>query len=195
MGGVSIGLFGGTFDPIHDGHLALIDSFLRSGIVQEIWVIPTYESPHRQSESQTPFRNRVEMARLALKDKQGVTVSDIEAKLPTPSFSVQTVGEFKSLFPFYQLYWCLGTDQLVKFHEWVLFDAILFMSRLLVAERPGFDTTGIQGAILDVTEFVEHEPLSISSTEIRSQIRNGKIQEARLPKQVKDYIEAKALYR
>lgn len=195
MGGVSIGLFGGTFDPIHDGHIALIDSFLRSGYVQEVWVIPTYESPHRSKEHQTPFRNRVEMARLALKDKVGVTVSDIEAKLPTPSYSVQTVGEFKKMFPFYQLYWCMGGDQLQKFHEWVLFDAILFMSRLLVAERPGFDASGIQGAIIDVTEFVEHEPKAISSSEIREQIRNGKLAEAPVPQSVKDYIELKALYR
>lgn len=194
MGDVSIGLFGGTFDPIHDGHISLIKSFLASGKVQEIWVIPTFEPSHRKTDDLLPFRTRLEMVRLAVKDIPGVSVSDIEYKLPKPSFSVQTIGEFKKLFPFYQLYWCLGGDQLKSFHNWVLFDAILFMSRLLVAERPGHETHHIQNAILEMSEFVEHEPVNISSTEIREQIKSGKIDETAIPEAVKAYIIENKLY-
>lgn len=194
MGDVSIGLFGGTFDPIHDGHISLIKSFLASGKVQEVWVVPTFEPSHRKTDNLLPFRTRLEMVRLAVQDIPGVTVSDIEYKLPKPSFSVQTIGEFKKLFPFYQLYWCLGGDQLASFHNWVLFDAILFMSKLLVAERPGHGTDHILNAILEMSEFVEHEPINISSTIIREQIKNGRIEDAAIPELVKNYIKEHKLY-
>ncbi|TNE73165.1 nicotinate (nicotinamide) nucleotide adenylyltransferase [bacterium] len=194
MSRVSIGLFGGTFDPIHNGHISLIESFLQSGIIQEIWVIPTFSSPHRETESISPFRKRLEMARIALKDYKQVSVSDIEYKLPRPSYSFQTMGEFQKLFPFYDLYWCLGGDQLQSFHKWVLYDAILAMGKLLVAERPGFDKTDIEESILDRTIFVEHQPIAISSTEIKEEIKKGLLNEVPLSDSVKEFIRENKLY-
>jgi nicotinate-nucleotide adenylyltransferase len=194
MSEIGIGIYGGTFDPFHDGHISLIKSFLNSGKIQELWVVPTFDPPHKDGKKNLPFRNRLEMARIATKGIYGVSVSDIEQKLPSPSYSVQTIGQFKKMFPFYQFYLCIGGDQLLNFHNWVLYDAILFMSKLLVAERPGISYASIQNVIWEMTTFIEHEPIDISSTQIRDQIIQGDIHHSKMPQDVKDYIIKHRLY-
>lgn len=192
---IRIGLFGGSFDPFHIGHKALIESFLKSGKLDELWVIPTYKPPHKVDLSITPFRNRLEMCRIGVQNLQGVSVTDIEQKLPTPSYTFQTLSQFKKMFPYYRFYLCIGGDQLLNFHQWMLYDAILYMSHLLVAERPGISFASIKKEIWEKAEFIEHQPLDVSSTKIRRLIKSGAIQHAPLSQDIKDYIVLNKLYK
>jgi len=191
---IGIGIYGGTFDPFHNGHLALINSFLNSGKIDELWIVPTFDPPHKDGANYSSYRNRLEMARIATKGLDKISVSDIEQKLPTPSYSFQTIGQFKKMFPFYDFYVCIGGDQLLNFHKWVLFDAILYMGNLLVAERPGISYASIQKEIWEKSTFIEHEPIDVSSTQIRNLVKKGDIQQIKTPIDIRDYIVKNRLY-
>ncbi|NCP84057.1 MAG: nicotinate (nicotinamide) nucleotide adenylyltransferase [Bacteroidetes bacterium] len=191
---IGIGIFGGTFDPFHNGHLALVHSFLSAGKIEELWIVPTFDPPHKDGKNYSPYRNRLEMARIATKGMDKVSVSDIEQKITSPSYSFQTLGQFKKMFPFYDFYVCIGGDQLLNFHKWVLFDAILCMANLLVAERPGISYASIQKEIWEKTTFIEHKPIDVSSTQIRAQVKKGAIQPVKTSLDIRDYIVKNKLY-
>ena len=127
-------------------------------------------------------------------EKLGIAVSDIEQKITSPSYSFQTLGQFKKMFPFYDFYVCIGGDQLLNFHKWVLFDAILCMANLLVAERPGISYASIQKEIWEKTTFIEHKPIDVSSTQIRAQVKKGAIQPVKTSLDIRDYIVKNKLY-
>ncbi len=185
------GIFGGSFDPVHTGHLEVVDSFLRSGLIDDLLILPTPYPPHKKEKNQTPFHHRLKMLEVAFAGYDRVKISDLEQKLPSPSYTLQTIRYLKTEYPETTFFLCLGEDNLKIFEKWYRSDEILEETVLIIAERPGFDSSGISLKILERAVFVEHEPVEASSTDVRSAVnQSGDL----LPKAVIDYIEKHGLY-
>ena len=131
------------------------------------------------------------MLKLAFENIENVEVSDLEMKLSKPSFTLQTVRYLQKENPDQQFYLCLGEDSLRDFHKWHKYDELLERLCLIVAKRPGIDTSEVVPEILERTIFISHEPVSASSTTIRE--LNGK-KKSDLPLPVAEYIKKHNLY-
>lgn len=187
---------GGTFDPVHNGHAAIAKSFLKSGYIDELWIILTPRPPHKPGEEVTAYHHRLEMLKLAFEDWDRVVLSEIERELPEPSYTIQTLEHLASAFPDYSFILCIGSDSLRQFREWHRWRDILDMCELLVARRPDAErvSTGYE-EIEEKSHYISHEPVEISSTEIREMISgNKKIPGGLLPEQVYRYIRNQNLY-
>lgn len=185
--GRRIGLFGGAFDPFHNGHLSVVESVMRSYIVEECWIMPTYAPPHRNPPFY-PFRHRKRMAELATEHMNGVVVSSIEAHLSKPSYTWKTIEHIISGESDIQLFLCLGEDSLVNFSSWMHADKIINRCTLLVAERPGYDPKDVFQELLKKTIFIDHTPVDVSSTEIREKNQDYLISSDSLPPAVYEYL-------
>lgn len=187
-----IGIFGGSFDPVHNGHISVIKSFLNSHLLDRIRVLLTPYPPHKKSDQQSSYQHRLNMLEIAVKNLKNVDISDLETRLPQPSYTLQTIDYLKTNEPDNLFFLCIGEDSVVNFSEWYRFEEILKKVTLVVAERPGFDKRNVSADILEKTIFVEHTPVNISSTEIRKgKAGNG---ENALPEEVKMYIKKHGLY-
>jgi len=189
-----VGIFGGSFNPVHYGHIKVAESFLKSNIINQLLLLLTPNPPHKKSEHQVPYAHRYEMLKIAFQNDDRVTVSDLETKLPTPSYTLQTIRHLKSEYPETTFFLCIGEDSIQNFHKWYKFDEILKLVPLLVAERPGCDSSGIDSKILERAIFVEHQPVNISSTEVRQAddlLNSDKL----IPANVLQYINKHNLYR
>lgn len=191
---IRVGVLGGTFDPVHKGHLAIARSFLNSGLVDELWIIPAAYPPHKNGDEVTSYADRKAMLELVFNSWEKVRISAIEEHLPKPSYTLQTLHTLKENYPDYQFYLCLGSDSLAHFDQWHRYKEILEECRLLVARRPGFDEQQISSAILSKTTFVKHEPVQLSSTGLREKIKGPKMPEEDLPDEVVRYIRENGLY-
>ena len=187
-----IGILGGSFDPVHFGHLRIAESFLRSGLIEKLLVIPAPTPPHK-AEIRTDFTHRIEMLKLAFQDWDGVEISDLEMKLPAPSYTVQTIQYLQQENPENIYFLCLGEDSLIHFHTWHRYKEIIEKVPLLVAERPGFDSSLVDQQLLENAVFVDHTPYDVSSSEIR-ETKESRNELKSILKSVKEYIETHNLY-
>lgn len=193
--GTRIGLFGGTFDPVHNGHVSLVHSFLNSGLIDELWVLLTPSPPHKTDDEQTGYDLRLRMALAAFEELDQVSISTVEQELPSPSYTIRTLRHLKRAHPEHDFKLCIGEDSLVHFHQWKQYEEILNECDLLVAKRPGMSSTDLEEKILKASHFVEHEPIPISSTDLRKRISNGEAYADLIPDKVLKIIEKEHLYR
>jgi nicotinate-nucleotide adenylyltransferase len=189
-----VGLFGGTFDPVHNGHVSIAQSFLDSGNIDELWVLLTPYPPHKQEKKTTSYQTRLDMLEAAFAGMEKVKINTIESSLPKPSYSVQTIRHLKKEYPDTTFFYCMGEDSLAKFHTWKFYDEILEECDLLVAQRPGVSHEETQDDILAHTRFVPHTPLDISSSDIRDEAKKGKSIQNMVPEEVALIIENEQLY-
>lgn len=189
------GLFGGTFDPAHKGHLSIARSFLDSPEIDQLWVLLTPYPPHKLSEGYVDYETRLEMLTASFKGINRVKILTIENELPKPSYTYNTIRRLKELYPSNSYYFCMGEDNLSQFHSWKFHKEILKEAQLLVANRPGSDHTGVDTYILDKTTFVAHEPLEVSSSMVRDRIQQGKPISDIVTAEVEELILEKGLYR
>lgn len=190
-----VGLFGGSFDPVHRGHLSIAQSFLNASYISELWVMLTPESPHKQSENKTDYNLRFEMLKLAFADARHIEVSDFEQQLSPPYYTVKTLRKLKKTFKDKYFFLCMGEDSLIDFDSWHQWEEILEHCELLVARRPSYEARELDTKILDHTHFVSHEPMEISSTEIRKKVREGKDISNLVPAEVEGFIRNHQLYK
>lgn len=189
--GKRVGIFGGSFDPVHNGHISVVKSFLKSGLIDELLVLLTPNPPHKNSEG-TDFEHRLKMLKLAFRGIEKAVVSDLERKLPSPSYTVQTIEYLQKKNPDTNYFYCLGEDSIKIFHTWHRYSEILERVPILVAERPGFSSEGIDDDILERTIFVDHNPVDMSSTKVRNHKNEDRF--SNLPEIVKKYIHDHNLY-
>ena len=185
------GIFGGSFDPVHTGHIRSASSFLKSGLIDDLLVLLTPDPPHKRDKDRPSYHHRLQMLRLAFAEIEGVTVSDIETTLPLPSYTLQTVHHLTCAYPDTIFYFCVGEDSLASFDTWYKYEEILKKVDLLAAERPGYSAENIPETIRESVIFVDHVPVDISSTRIRSQSFK-EIYDC--PQTVIDYILTHRLY-
>jgi len=173
-------LFGGSFDPIHHGHLSVAMAAVRQLNANECWLIPAFDAPLKERKL-TPFHHRVNMIKAAIAPYDQLFVQPIEATLPLPNYTVTTLGHLIKLYPGVKFVLLIGADQAADFHRWKEPDQIRSMVDVAVYPRKGYDPT--HGFTMIDQPWVE-----VSSTEIRM----GESVEA--PAQVLNYMMSKNLY-
>lgn len=197
-----IGIFGGSFDPIHNGHLAIAASAYQDFDLDEVWFIPAGHSPNKEEDNMTPARQRADMTELAIASTPYFRLSCIEIEAKETSYTYLTLEKIKKQNPDDTLYFIMGADSLDYFEKWRYPDRICACAHILVAVRDGFDCTEVTRKIEELTKLFDAkisllsvEKMDVSSHEIRADIAKGSKVTDRIPSEVAKYIEEKGLYR
>lgn len=191
----AVGLLGGSFDPVHKGHQAIAKSFLESGFISKLWILLTPDPPHKTKQVLCNFEYRYKMLEQAFQDFDNVEIKDIESKLPKPSYTIRTLKYLAEEYPDYEFYLCMGEDSMINFTQWKKWKEILDYCELLVARRPTDDSTELHPVITEKIHYVDHQPIEISSTDIRERIEVGEDISALVPEQVQEIIKEANLYK
>ena len=188
---MKIGILGGTFNPIHVGHLILAEEAREKLLLDKIIFVPAATPPHKDISNIAKAQNRFEMLKLALKDNGHFSVSDIEIKRQGRSYTIDTLREFKKLYPKNELYFIIGSDLLKYLDEWKDLGEIIKMVKFIVATRPGYPLEKIPSYI----STLAIRAVDISAFEIRNAIKENKSFRYLVPARVFDYINKRKLYK
>ncbi len=199
-----IGVFGGTFDPVHVGHLIIAEQCREQGRLDEVWFVPAARPPHKQDRPRTPFAQRVEMLRLAIAGQPAFHIEELEQERPGPSYTVDTLAECHRRRPDTDWELILGSDSLRDLSRWYEPVRIVELAGLLVWERPEspVPTEAELRAGLRLPDSVRlryqmlTQPLiGISSSYLRRRVAEGRSIRYLVPRAVECYIHEKQLYR
>ena len=188
MGGKrgAIGIYGGSFNPIHNGHIALARSFLTKAALDEVWFIVSPQNPFKVNDTLLDDRKRFLMVEEALKDEPGLVASDYEFRLPRPSYTWNTLQHLAADFPDRQFHLIIGADNWACFDRWWHADDIVAHFPVVVYPR---EDSPIDESCLPPTVRVVHTPLlRVSSTQVRRYISEGKSVHGLVPESVEDAI-------
>jgi len=189
-----VGIFGGTFDPVHNGHVAVAQSFLKSKKIQELWILLNPAPPHKIDEEFAPYAYRLKMLQEAFRETAHAKVSDIETRLPKPCYTDQTISYLTESHPNISFFLCLGEDSFHSFTEWHHWREIIDHCSLLVANRPGSTVHQSNKKLAAHADFVDHEPIEVSSSQVRERIVRGESIDALVPPAVLEVIKKNKLY-
>ncbi|MDD5448989.1 MAG: nicotinate-nucleotide adenylyltransferase [Candidatus Omnitrophica bacterium] len=188
---MKIGILGGTFNPIHIGHLILAEEALHKLNLDKIIFVPSYLPPHKEEEVILDAAHRFKMVSLAVKGNPRFEVSKIEIDAREKSYSVDTIKKFKAQFPpDTEFFFITGSDSLKELFSWKKIDEILALSNFIVANRPGFPIQGVPKAI----QMVAITGMEISSSDIRKRLKEARSIRYLVPDAVREYIEKSKLY-
>lgn len=199
-----IGLYGGSFDPIHFGHLISARSLAEQLGLDRVVLIPSARPPHKQGVSMTPAEHRLAMARLAVEGDPTFGVSEVELQREGPSYTFDTVAEFRRLVgPDIELVWFIGADSLPELPTWYRVAELVHAVRIVTACRPGWTPPAIDALAKAVGEAsaqllqdcFQTPRIDISATEIRHRVRAGQTIRYLTPEPVVSYIDRMRLYR
>ncbi len=190
-----IGLFCGSFNPIHIGHTSLAKEIIKSTDLDEIWFVVSPHNPLKQQAGLLDEQERLKMVDIALHGNPQMHSSDIEFRLPKPSYTINTLKYLNLTYPDYRFSLIIGSDNLRVFHLWREHDYILQNFNIIVYPRQGDNMRDLKGLYPSVN-VVEAPLLPISSTEIRDMIRHNDISSAKkwLDPEVLRYIIEKAKF-
>jgi nicotinate-nucleotide adenylyltransferase len=196
---VRLGLFGGTFDPIHLGHLILAEQCREACGLDRVWFVVAGAPPHKPG-GRTPVSHRLEMARIAVAGHPAFEVSDLEAGRPGPHYSVETLEAVRRDRPGDELFFLIGADSLAELPCWREPERIATLATVVVVNRPGIDpavTAGLPdlGPGTKPLRLVTIPPIGIASHDLRRRVAEGRSIRYQVPRRVEAYIEAQGLYR
>ncbi len=195
-----IGIFGGAFNPVHNGHLNLAETFFEDLSLDKLFFIPTAKPPHKSDEGLLSGEDRVNMLRLAVENKP-YEISTIEFERNDKSYTYDTLIELKRFYPDSEFFLIIGADQFIHFDKWYRYADILNMVTLCTSARENEEEKQLiiksakRLGIKDRFYMSSRAVIRVSSSEIRGKIKNGSDVSMLLPKKVFDYISEKGLYR
>lgn len=198
-----LGVFGGSFDPIHVGHLILAEQCREHARLDEVWFLPAATPPHKQERELVSARQRTEMLELAIYGNDVFSVSTMELDRGGVSYTVDTLTEIAEVYPESDLFFMMGADSLTEFPTWREPARILELATPLVVARGGEPTLDFQSLSPYVSgerlaEIKRHEVrmplLEISSSRIRQDVSEGRSIRYRVPRAVEQYISTHHLY-
>ncbi|HSS77899.1 MAG TPA: nicotinate-nucleotide adenylyltransferase [Thermoanaerobaculia bacterium] len=200
---MKVGLFGGSFDPIHRGHIEPVREARRQLGLERVIYLPTATPPHKPRRALAPALARFAMVELALLDEEGLFVSDHELTPDRPAYTVETLEHFRREMPEAELHLMIGGDSFADLHHWVRWPEIAAAARLVVLARPGWDLDSIPldpgVAALARTDrvLVLRQPaVDVSSTRLREQLAAGlPLAAGTVPELVVRYVHKYGLYR
>lgn len=192
---MKVGVFGGTFDPVHWGHLVLAEEALSAAHLDRILFVPSGHPPHKRNRRVAPWSDRFEMIRLAVADVPEFGVSDIEADESRPHYSRDTLARIAAERPGDEIHFLLGSDSLLEMETWRDPLEIVRLCPLVVLERPGFDASRANPGLTRRMTLVTGVSVAISSTMIRERLAAGGPTRFLLPPAVGDYARGRGLYR
>ena len=198
---MKVGIMGGTFDPIHNGHLATAEAVRDHLSLDQVLFIPAARPPHKRGRQIADTNHRLAMTTLATCSHPDFHVSTVELERNGPSYAVDTVDSLKNIFPSNtDFYFILGADAALELHTWHNAQELVSKCFFVVATRQGtqFDLSSIQNNFgIDYRQHIIHvetPSLEISSTDIRDKIRHGRSVKYLVPESVELYIRKEALY-
>lgn len=191
-----IGLFFGSFNPIHIGHLILANYILENSDMDELWFVVSPQNPFKDKKSLLNDHNRLYMVQLAVKNYPNMRASNVEFSLPKPSYTIDTLTYLHEKYPEYSFSLIMGEDNLDSLHKWKNADILIKNHHIIVYPRV-FD-----GAKKD-SEYLRHDNISLvkapiielSATEIRNMIKEGKNVRPMLPPEVFEYLDGSSFYK
>jgi nicotinate-nucleotide adenylyltransferase len=190
-----VGLFGGTFDPIHIGHLIAAEEAREAAGLDRVVFVPCGIPPHKSSELISAGTVRLEMTRLAVQGNPGFEVSEFEVSRNEASFTIETVRHFsKRLGGDAELFLIVGADSVLEMSTWKNPAELLAESRPVVVSRPGFDLDRMEPRVRDRVLLVEGVSVNVSSTDIRARVASGRSVRYLVPPPVLSYIVQNKLY-
>ncbi len=168
----SIGLFGGSFNPIHTGHIALALQLKRLAELDEVWLMVSPQNPLKQGSSDLlDDQLRYQLARLALHGEEGIVASNYELHLPKPSYTWNTLEHLHQDFPQHTFLLLIGGDNWQNFHRWYRAEDIMREHEIVIYPRRGYETH--QASLPSSVKVVNTELIDVSSTEIRMRVKQG----------------------
>ena len=187
-----IGLYFGSFNPIHIGHLIVASHIVENADIDKIWFVVSPHNPLKEAHSLLNEYDRLHLVELAIKDNSKFRASNVEFHLPKPSYTIDTLTYLKEKFPLEQFSVIMGSDSFQNIHRWKNYEQLLANHSVIVYNRPGFDIAETHGARLTK---VQAPLLEISSTYIRKQIKDNKSIRYIVPDAVWKYIEENRYYK
>ncbi|SMG50434.1 nicotinate-nucleotide adenylyltransferase [Marivirga sericea] len=188
----NVGLFFGSFNPIHVGHLIIANTMLEESDVDEVWFVVSPQSPFKKKESLAHEFDRYDLVQTAIGDHFHMKVTDIEFDMPKPSYTSDTLAYLTDQHPNHHFKLIIGQDNLKSFPKWKNSDVILRDYGLLVYPRPNAKKSELEGH--ENVRFVEAPMMDISATFIRKSIKNNRSVKYLVPDAVLDRIKGKKLY-
>ena len=189
---MKIGLYFGSFNPIHIGHCIIANHFVQNTDLDKVWLVVSPQNPFKESASLLNEYHRLHLAKLATEDEPGLKASDIEFHLPRPSYTIDTLTYLKEKHPEHEFSIILGSDGLQNLHKWKNAAILAKEYRFLVYKRPGFDIVNTLNARMEIADA---PLLEISSTHIREMIKQGKSIRYLVPDKVREEIDLYHYYR
>ena len=192
--GDRIGVFGGTFDPPHVGHLIVARDVMAALALDRMIWIPAGLPPHKGDQGVSPSHVRLAMTRAAVRGEPAFEVSDAEVRRPGPSYTVDTLRELKGAYPDAQIHLVVGADQLDAFHTWHEPHEIAELAQLAVMDREGLEAAILDPGVDVDWDLVPVTRIDISSTDVRYRMANGHPVRHLVPEAVRRIIEDQGLY-
>jgi nicotinate-nucleotide adenylyltransferase len=198
-----IGIFGGTFDPVHIGHLIIAEQAREQARLDQVWFVPSARPPHKLEKPITPFDRRAEMLQLAIAGQSSFRVELLERDRPGPSFTADTLAEFHAANVGSEIFLIVGADCLPDMPKWYEPIRILELATLLVAARTGFvvwttarlaEALGIADAAGVRIKEIEIPLIEISSRDLRRRAAEGRSLLFMVPRALEVYIRERKLY-
>lgn len=196
-----IGVFGGSFNPIHNGHIELIRGIISELALDRLLVVPSFLPPHKVADTSVSPENRLDMCRISISEIPDAEISDIEIRRGGTSYTYETLEELRSIFPRDELFLIMGADMFLSIDKWKNPEIIFSLATVCGVPREGI---GGRKALLDREPFLNNlgaktEVLSlslpqISSTEVRQAVKYGQDLSKFVPTAVKEYILKNRLY-
>jgi len=192
-----IGILGGTFDPIHIGHLVAADQALSFASLDEIWFMPAPNPPHKMALEITTINHRLEMVKKAVEMDPKYKLCTIELDRFGLSYTLDTMKELKMKYPDYQFFFIIGGDMIKYLPKWYGIEELITIVNFIGLDRPGYEyqaTSSKENDIIDQVKLIPMPQLDISSTQIRERVKAGRTIRYLVPNNVERYIRENKLY-
>ncbi len=198
----SLGILGGTFDPIHYGHMVAAECAREAYNLDRVIFVPAARPPHKDLNEVLDSKHRFEMVKLAVEDNPYFEVSALEMERKGPSYTVETIASFQQQFPGAKIFFIIGVDALLLINTWKDIERLASLCNFVVVTRPGYllrpeqaHLTKIPDAVWKKIQLVPIPEMNISSSDIRQRVGRGQTVKYLLPPAVEEYMLKNDLYR
>ena len=192
---MNIGLYFGTFDPIHRGHINIVNFLIDNCLVEKVWFVVTPENPDKISNNLTDFIHRYEMVKIEVKDNNNLLASDVELKLERPNYTINSLRYISNAFPDNNFSLIIGEDNLVNFKKWKDYKEIMNNFKIYVYPRKTKLKRDMKLLMSNNIEMIEAPLIDLSSTNIRNIINDKNYAKQFISDSIYKYITTNNLYK